>query len=131
MTAVRIRVLDGFNDATFGPEQWNQLALRSGSVFLTWEWQRAWWESFGRGQLLLIAAERHGEPFALAPLFADSGMVFLVGSGGSDYLDFLGDISNPEALDAMMRAARNRVQEFDGFRFYHVLEGSPTGEALR
>jgi len=61
-------------------------------VFLTWHWQSAWWKTFGRGELLLIAVERDGEVIALAPLFTEAGMIYFVGSGGSDYLNFIGDI---------------------------------------
>jgi CelD/BcsL family acetyltransferase involved in cellulose biosynthesis len=99
-------------------------------VFQTIEWQQAWWETFGRGRLMLIAAERHGRPVALAPLFADGGMVFFVGSGGSDYLDFIGDVSDPDVLDAILISARNCVPNFAGFRFYHVPDQSMTGALL-
>lgn len=55
--------------------------------------------SLDSGQLMLILAERNGQPVALAPLFADSGMVYFVGSGGSDYLDFVGDSSRLRGSD--------------------------------
>ena len=82
-----IRLLAGFDDPA-----WERFVVPS--VFQTWQWQRAWWENFGRGrQLLLVLAEEDGQPVTLAPLFADSGMIYPVASGGSDYLDFLGDVS--------------------------------------
>src|SRR5437660_3701917 len=96
-----IRLLSGFEDPLLTPERWSAL-LRIGDtnvVFLTWHWQRAWWDTFGRGQLLLIAVEREGQIEALAPLFAEAGMVFFAGSGESDYLDFIGDVSRPGDLD--------------------------------
>jgi len=99
-------------------------------VFQTIEWQQAWWETFGRGRLILILVERDGEAVALAPLFADGGMVFFVGSGGSDYLDFIGDISDPDVLDAILVSARESVANFVGFRFYHVPDRSLTGALL-
>ena len=99
-------------------------------IFQTIEWQRTWWETFGRGQLMLIVGERYGEPVALAPLFADCGMVFFVGSGGSDYLDFIGDVSDPDVLDAILTCARECVPDFVGFRFYHVPDQSMTGALL-
>lgn len=99
-------------------------------VFLTLAWQRAWWEAFGRGQLLVVVAERAESPVAIAPLFADQGMIFFVGSGGSDYLDFVGDISDPQVLDGLLQLAREAVQDFLGFRFYHVPDESRTGGLL-
>ncbi|HMP81820.1 MAG TPA: GNAT family N-acetyltransferase [Verrucomicrobiota bacterium] len=133
MTAtITTRVLSGFDDPSFGPTQWERLLATgpTNAVFLTHEWQSAWWKAFGRGELLLIAVERDGEIVALAPLFTEAGMVYFVGSGGSDYLDFIGDISEPEVLDALLLAARERVAGFLGFVFYHVPDKSPTGRLL-
>ena len=45
-------------------------------MYLTWHWQRSWWETLGCGQLVLIAAERAGRVVAVAPFYADSGMIF-------------------------------------------------------
>ena len=132
MTLVNTRTLTGFDDPTFGQEQWSEL-LASGNtdvVFLTWQWQRSWWESFGRGQLLLVAAQHRDRTVALAPLFADSGMVFFIGSGGSDYLDFIGDVSEPKVLDEILESARRQVRDFLGFRFYHLSDNSRTGRLL-
>jgi CelD/BcsL family acetyltransferase involved in cellulose biosynthesis len=130
MTGISIRVLEGFGDPSFGPHQWQQLAGERASVFQTWHWQDAWWQTFGRGRLLLILAERDGRAVTFAPLFADGGMVFFTGSGGSDYLDFLGDTGDHEALAAILRTARDCVDGFLGFRFYHVPDDSPAGAHL-
>jgi CelD/BcsL family acetyltransferase involved in cellulose biosynthesis len=130
---VTVRRLDGFADPALPSRAWNGL-LRTGDsdlVFLTWEWQTAWWECFGRGQLLLLAAAREGQTVALAPLFADGGMVFFTGSGAADYLDFVGDVSEPAVLDALLQAARAAAPEFVGFRFYHVPDASRTSAQLQ
>lgn len=131
-SSVQIVRLDGFDDSRLTSAQWSALLARGDtkSVFLTWEWQRAWWDTFARGKLLVIAARRHGEWQAVAPLFADAGMVFFTGSGGSDYLDFIGDVSDPAILVELLRAARNSVEGFLGFRFYHVPDKSRTGKVL-
>ncbi len=130
--SVTTRILTGFHDPSFTPQEWNRLLAQGETdvVFLTWEWQCAWWEAFGRGELKLIVAERSGQPIALAPLFFDGGMFFLVGSGGSDYLDFVGDIGEPEVLDALLTAVCGGVTGFVGFRFYHVPDASNTGARL-
>ena len=41
------------------------------SLFLTWEWQRAWWETFGQGKELRIVTVRdvQGKLTGIAPLF--------------------------------------------------------------
>ena len=127
-----VRALTGFDDPTFGRRQWNGLqAGRTGDgVFLTWEWQSAWWSVLGRGTLRLLVAEREGQVLALAPLFTESGMVYFVGSGAADYLDFVGDVGMPGVMEALLAAACAAVPGFIGFVFYHVPEASPTGALL-
>ena len=130
---VKTRVLDGFDDPAFGADAWNVL-LHTGDtdvVSLTWQWQRAWWKTMGRGHLLLIVAERGGRPVAVAPFYADSGMVFFVGSGSADYMDVVGDVSDPAVLDLLLDTARAHVPGFVGFRLYCVLETSRTGALLQ
>lgn len=131
--AVRARVLDGFDDASFGAPAWDRLACRSNLVYLTWQWQRSWWETFGKGQLLLIVAERDGEPLALAPFYCRSGIVFFVGAAHwqADRLDFVGDISQPEVLYEILSTARNAAANFRGFRFEFVPGDSQTAEFLK
>jgi CelD/BcsL family acetyltransferase involved in cellulose biosynthesis len=133
MAALDVRLLSGFDEPILAPEPWDRLLHTGDSdvVFLTRQWQQAWWESFGRGRLLLIAVERKGELAALAPLFAEAGMVFFVGSGGSDYLDFAGDIGDLDVLAAILDVAREQTPDFVGFRFYHVPDRSHTGRRLQ
>ena len=65
----------------------------------------------GTSELLIVLAERDGEPVALAPLFAVEGSVSLVGSGDSDYLDFIGR-PDEAVLAAMLEAARDAAEDF-------------------
>ena len=129
-TTSRIELLNDW--AAVDQLDWDRLLVHSAtpSVFQTSEWLRAWWTSFGRGRLLIIAAYERDELIAIAPLFADHGMVYFVGSGGSDYLDFVGTISDPNVLAAILDKARAHAPGFVGFRFYHVPQGSPTGTML-
>jgi CelD/BcsL family acetyltransferase involved in cellulose biosynthesis len=124
---VDLRVATDFHGAVPAEGGWDALVAGAPDlVFLTSEWQRQWWDSFGRGQLLLVVAERRGEPVAIAPLYADEGMLLLVGSGGSDYLDFIG-APDAELLGMMLEQARRRVDDFAGFGLYHLpLESSTT-----
>ena len=130
---LRARVLEGFDDPSFGPDAWNALLHTGGTdvVYLTWQWQRAWWKAMGRGRLLLVVVERDGRVVALAPFYADSRMVFFVGSGSADYLDVIGDISDREVLGLLLETARAQVPSFVGFRLYCVLETSRTGTLLK
>lgn len=83
------------------------------------EWQKAWWDSFGRGQLLLVAARRAGEVRAVAPWFADRGRVFFVGS-----------VDDPSVLPSLLEGVRARVPGIVGFRFHHLSKSSSTGDRL-
>lgn len=125
-------VLTSFLHPVVAADRWAgiQGAGDTREIFLTCQWQRTWWESFGRGELMLVVASRDGDPIALAPMFLDGGMIFFVGSGGSDYLDFVGDVGEPDVLDSILRTARDAAADFIGFRFYHVPETSQTGRRL-
>lgn len=130
-TTVTTHILENFDDSTFNQEQWMQL-LQLGDtdgVNLTWQWQRMWWETFGRGELMLIVVERDCQTVALAPFFTDGGMVFNICP--EDCLDFVGDISDPAVLDAILETARAHVKNFTGFRFYFIPDSSRTGERLQ
>jgi CelD/BcsL family acetyltransferase involved in cellulose biosynthesis len=132
--SLETRVLDGFDDASFGPEEWERLLPRGDLHVghLTWHFQRAWWESLGRGELLLIAAERDGEVVALAPFYAESGMISFAGTCFEfDYLDFVGDVSDSAVLDSLLLAALECVPNFRGFRLHFVSDRSRTGEYLQ
>jgi CelD/BcsL family acetyltransferase involved in cellulose biosynthesis len=126
------RVLDGFDDPAISAGLWGRL-LPTGDtdvVCTTWQWQRTWWETRGRGDLLLIAVERDGEVVALAPLHADAGMIYFVGCRGSGYLDFVGDVGDPATLDAILETAIAHTPDFAGVRLNFVPAESRTGPRL-
>jgi CelD/BcsL family acetyltransferase involved in cellulose biosynthesis len=129
-TKLDITVLEDFEDPALEWHRWDDLLVSSTDVvFLTLDWQRQWWRAFGGERLLLVVAERHGEPVAIAPLFVSGEMLFLVGSGGSDYLDFIG-APEEDVLAAMLDIARNRISGFAGIGLYHVPLGSGTTALL-
>ncbi len=72
---------------------WKALALASerATLFQTWEWSAAWWRHNKRGKRLfaLLVEDEQGRVIGLAPFFRSAGVLRLVGTGGSDYLDIL------------------------------------------
>jgi CelD/BcsL family acetyltransferase involved in cellulose biosynthesis len=130
---IRTQVVRNFEDPRCSADLWAELLRRGDAdeVCLTWHWLRAWWDGLGKGDLLLVVAERNGEVVALAPFYYLEGMIFFLGAGESDYLDFIGDISDPEVLACLLAAARESVSEFIGFRLHFVLERSRTGQQLQ
>ena len=129
---IQYHLLSGFNDPMLSAEVWSALQYKGSgnTVFMTWHWQKAWWEVFGRGKLLLLLAVKNDQPVTLAPLFADGGMLFFVGSGGSDYLDFIGDTSDPEIINGLLSFAIKNTPGLLGCRFYHIHASSPTRQTL-
>ena len=127
----RTRILKGFDDPSFGPAVWNALVARgeTNAINMTWQMHAAWWEANARGTLLPVVVERHGAPIALAPMFADGGMVFNICL--LDYLDFIGDTRDPAVIEAILSTAREAVPGFVGFRFYFIPEHSPTSKRLQ
>ena len=130
---LRVRVLGGFDAPSCPPDVWNRLLARGNTdvVCLTWEYQRSWWETFGYGKLLLLAAERDGEVVAIAPFFVDQGEVSFVGTGAADYLDFVGCVDEPDVLEGLLTAGQERVRGFLGACLYCVPAWSTTTERLR
>lgn len=61
------------------------------NVFLTPQFQKTWWQVFGRGELCLWQIKNEaGELMGVAPLFLDeSNLSFLGDRTVSDYLDFI------------------------------------------
>ena len=133
MTTVRAFILDGFDDAALSAARWDELLGLGDTdvVYLTRQCQSTWWDTLGRGRLMLVAGERDGRIVALAPLYAEEGMLFFVGSGHVDYMDFIGDIESPDILEAVLGTAARAIPEFCGFRLYAIPGASRTGPLLQ
>ena len=124
------RVISSFDDPAVAPSRWNRLLAcgHTESVNLTWQWQRNWWNSFGRGDLLLIVIERDAEPICIAPLFAEDGWVFNLCP--EDQLDLVGKVHGPEVIELIIQSLYERVPDFQGLRLYFIPHTSPTGAYL-
>jgi CelD/BcsL family acetyltransferase involved in cellulose biosynthesis len=60
-------------------EEWNPLLQHSATntLFLTWEWQKAWWDAFGVGKSLFLVTIRDesGALVGIAPLFHQESLI--------------------------------------------------------
>jgi CelD/BcsL family acetyltransferase involved in cellulose biosynthesis len=127
----RLELLQDWSSLEAGAWQEVLQASPTATIFQTFEYLSAWWSVWGRGKLLLVAVYDHDDRLAaIAPLFVDEGMIFFVGSGGSDYLDFIGAVTAPGVMTAVLDLARASTPDFVGLRFYHVPDDSPTGDCL-
>jgi hypothetical protein len=130
---VRTRILRGYDDPALGRDRWNELVRSSHtrSPFLTWELQQAWLEAYAEGELILVGAERDGKIVAVAPLQSTEGEVWFSGSCFEfDRLDFIGDVSAPGVLGALLEKARDQIEAFVSFELEFVPALSPTSEAF-
>ncbi len=62
--------------------EWHALMAQAQNplVFMTPQWQKAWWEVFGKGrELLLLTLRRNKELIAVAPLFRENSKVTFLG----------------------------------------------------
>jgi len=112
-----------FDDPGLEP-RWERLLAASDTRPLSqsWDWQRLWWESVGRGRRLLLVAEREGIPVAIAALIALEGMVFFAGAGEADQGDLIGAGHDPVVLTALLAAARDRTDDFAGMKLHFLPE---------
>ncbi len=104
---------------------WDQLALRAGSVFGTWEWADAWQRHLGVGAPLQIVVARRadGHPFALLPLFIARErplrVLRIVGAGPADELGLL---CAPEDRAAAARAVADKLRRLIGRSGFFLAE---------
>ncbi|MFZ5917536.1 MAG: GNAT family N-acetyltransferase [Chloroflexota bacterium] len=90
--------------------EWNPLLQRSAAdtIFLTYEWQRTWWDFFATGRELCLLAFRHGGKLVgLAPFYFQalaSGKTVLQIIGGVDICDYLDIIALPEWQEQVYQA---------------------------
>jgi len=114
------------------PDLWARLLATSDvrPITQTFPFQKLWSETYEVEQLLLLAAERNGETVAIAPFFATGGMVFFLGVGEADYHDVIGAGHDPDVTTALVLAARERTDDFEGFKLHFFPEESRTPAAL-
>lgn len=86
-------------------EEWNDLLKRSAfdTLFLTWEWQRTWWEYLGGGDLFLVTMrDDQGGLAGIAPLYRT------VSASGEKKLTIVGCVDVSDYLDIIVAQGRER-----------------------
>ena len=131
--AVDVMLYADFDDPALSPMEWQRAASLGSTwtVFQERDWQVDWWNTYGRGDLVIAVAYVSNHIIAIAPLFIDGNMAFFVGSGGSDYLDFIGNAGGEGVMAALLGAVLDRHPKLLGMRFYHVPGASGTAPALK
>ena len=118
--AVSVDVLEIGNFADFAERhgsEWQRLANLSdaATVFQTWEWTRSWWDAHKGGKRFRgLVFRDNGVTVGFAAFFR-SVVAFplrsfsFVGTGGSDYLDFVAEVGSESAIASALLA---HMQQF-------------------
>jgi len=111
---MEIRWIDDFQTLASSANAWNQLVERSQThtIFQTFEWHQSWWKAFGGdAKPLVLLAHEDATLLGIAPLVMTRRWVLgrrrrvieFMGSGASDYADFIVDTSRPDVLNLLVR----------------------------
>lgn len=125
-------------------EEWNVLLGHSHMrvPFLTYEFQRAWWDHLGGGEWkdaqlnILIARNEDHRLIGVAPLFRSQkteGMADLYFIGSHEIADFLDFIVGPEDHKEFLQTVLETLQtdeDWQSLDLYNLLDTSRTTEVL-
>jgi CelD/BcsL family acetyltransferase involved in cellulose biosynthesis len=106
--------------------EWPDLLADSDAdqIFLTYEWQTAWWEAYLPGQIwALVVRDDNGRCQGLAPWFlaAADGQRVVSAIGGLDVTDYLDVIIRRGAEEAVLAALAGWLSEHaDAFDMIHL-----------
>lgn len=145
--------MDFFRFTTFEALQdrrseWNILCENSPSnnPFLTFDYQRIWWQTRGGGewpkssQLILVAGFDDGQLVGIAPLFHANnhlGQSVLMFVGALEVSDFLDFIAQPQDLPGFITGLLDfvitdpTIPNWECLDFHNLLEDSPTLDLLK
>jgi CelD/BcsL family acetyltransferase involved in cellulose biosynthesis len=116
-------------------EEWNELLIgnRGNQIFLTWDWQSIWWESYHPGRIWALVArdDQTGQLLGIAPWFIDdmiSGKRVVRTIGCVDVTDYLDVIARTGREQAVYAAFADFLAEhtdqYDEIRLCNVPEQS-------
>jgi len=122
-------------------QEWNPLLTRSvtDTIFLTWEWQKTWWDCFGQeSQLCLLELREENELVALAPFYSlepasrETVLQLIGGVEVSDYLDLIVRSDSADAVYSTVWEALTgeHALGWDKLDLHNIPAASPTLERL-
>jgi CelD/BcsL family acetyltransferase involved in cellulose biosynthesis len=121
------------NLGNIDPEDWNRLCFKgpTNTIFQTYQWHAAWLEEFGKdNKLFLVQVKENGKLIGLAPLgVIKKGplrILKFIGTGHSDYCDFIYDKADTNALKEILKFLKTRMNDWDAMALDHIPEGSET-----
>ncbi len=138
---IRITLIEGLDTLWPRKNEWNALVSKDqmGTIFQTFEWHYSWWKTFGNDfKLLLLLAEKGDELIGIAPLMVDEiqilgcrqKIVKFIGTGKSDYCDFIMDRSQPAALSGILQWLFDNRKRWDVIHLSEISNASSLLKAL-
>lgn len=124
--------------------EWNVLLRESHNnvPFLTYEFQRAWWDHLGGGEWnkaelnIVLGRDQEEKLIGIAPLFSTEieGQKVLQFIGSHEIADFLDLIVRPQDHAAFSSALADHLVEqkqWQRVELYNLLDSSPTSQVLK
>ena len=115
-----IEEIDSFEGFLRLEKIWNKLLFVSqmNEPYLTYEWQLSWFKNFGQGsKLFILLVKAGGEVYGIAPLIISKAFGFrtikFIGSGWSDYLNFILKRQEQEICDAIFEYIAQVKRKWD------------------
>jgi len=131
-TALSVKEIDNFDDILSMKDEWNRVLHESDSdsPFLTFEWLTSWWKHFSNGGKLFVILVREEERIiAIAPLMVIRKSIFrvlqFIGTGRSDYLDFIISQRNQETLQLIFDYIYRARKHWDIINLRDIPSDSP------
>jgi len=116
---------------------WRELftAAKGAPLFLSFEWMSLWWKHFGtREKLLVLTVWKAERLVGIAPLMLSrrqgARVIEFIGTGRSDYLDFLMADDPRPAIAAILKYLMSIRDEWDLICLRDIPEDSPHLEIL-
>jgi len=121
-------------------DSWNVVLKNSGctrSIFQTFDWNLSWWANYKKAkELFILVVKEDNVPIGLAPLYTETRLILgfvplkklsIIGTGPSDYLDFI-IMKGKERLvhSIMFNYLRNNRNSWDVIDFQEIPSLSPT-----
>lgn len=133
-----ITKIDDFSHLLTIKDQWNVALHRSDSdnPFLTFEWLSSWWSHFSDGgKLFVLIAKDEDRIIAIAPLMIIRKGIFrvlqFIGTGRSDYLDFMIAEKRQESLQSIFRYIHDAKKYWDIMYFRDISSDSQNLEFIK
>ena len=136
--ALRIELITRRSQIPLDAARWNALvaANETNTVFQTFEWFDAWWQTFGASRALWFLVVRQGEEIVgFAPLTRRRSpfgwrLLEFAGTGNADYLDFVLPKDKPRQLAAIGAFLRAHRFSWERLALQNVPNHSSTHAAL-